>query len=59
VYAAEQITMSLDSLGAAAAPNDPQLRQAMGELYNYLERPSVYNPREFVALFRKAASRFE
>jgi hypothetical protein len=31
----------------------------MGELYNYLERPSVYNPREFVALFRKAASRFE
>lgn len=59
VYAAEQITMSLDSLGAAASPNDTQLRQAMGELYNYLERPSVYHPREFVGLFRKAASRFE
>jgi hypothetical protein len=59
VYAAEQITMSLDSLGAAVTANDAQLRQAMGEVYNYLERPSIYHPREFVTLFRKAASRFD
>jgi hypothetical protein len=58
-YAAEQATMSLDSLTAAVSGNDPKVQQAMGELYTYLEHPSAYNGREFAALFRKIAQRFE
>jgi len=58
-YAAEQATMSLDSLAAAVSGNDPKAQQAMGELYTYLEHPSAYNGRDFAALFRKVAQRFE
>ena len=49
--AAEQATMSLDALGAALG-RQPEL---MIPLYDYLERPSAYNPSEFVARFRRAA----
>jgi hypothetical protein len=28
----------------------------MGEVYTYLEHPSVYQPAQFVALFKKAAA---
>jgi hypothetical protein len=52
VHAAEVATMSLDSLTATYSPG---AQQAMAPLYDYLEHPSVYQPTEFVALFRRAA----
>lgn len=55
-HSAEQILMSLDALAAALTRNDKRVQQAMGEVYTFLEHPSVYNPRQFVALFRKAAA---
>jgi len=55
-HSAEQILMSLDALSAALTKNDRRVQQAMGEVYTYLEHPSVYNPRQFVTLFRKAAA---
>lgn len=51
VNAAEQATMSLDALGASLGRQP----EAMTPLYDYLERPSAYNPAEFAARFRKAA----
>jgi hypothetical protein len=51
VNAAEQATMSLDSLGAAIGRKP----EAMTPLYDYLEHPSLYNPANFVALYQKAA----
>jgi hypothetical protein len=54
VHAAEQATMSLDSLGAAVSGG--KLQQPIAELYNYLEQPSAYDPNTFVSLFRKAAA---
>jgi hypothetical protein len=63
VYAAEQATMSLDSLAAALSGGDPKVRQTaqqgMDELYARLEHPSAYNAREFAALFLKIAQPFE
>jgi hypothetical protein len=55
-HSAEQILMSLDALAAALTRNDKRVQQAMGEVYTFLEHPSVYNPRQFVTLFRKAAA---
>ncbi len=55
-HSAEQILMSLDALAAALTRNDKRVQQAMGEVYAFLEHPSVYNPRQFVTLFRKAAA---
>lgn len=55
-HSAEQILMSLDALAAALTRNDKRVQQAMGEVYTFLEHPSLYNPRQFVALFRKAAA---
>ena len=51
VNAAEQATMTLDALGAALG----KLPDAITPLYDYLERPSAYNPTEFAARFRRAA----
>jgi hypothetical protein len=59
VYAAEQATMSLDSLLAALSGSEQKQQPAMAELYNYLERPSAYNGRDFAAMFRKAAGRID
>jgi hypothetical protein len=52
VNAAEQATMSLDALTAALG-RPPERTTA---LYDYLEHPSSYRPRDFADLFRKAAS---
>ena len=51
VHAAEQATMSLDSLSNALGRKPA----GVAALYTYLERPSAYRPSEFVALYRKAA----
>jgi hypothetical protein len=51
VNAAEQATMSLDSLGTALG----RRQDAVAPLYDYLEHPSAYRPSEFAALFRRAA----
>ena len=51
VHAAEQATMSLDSLTAALGRKPA----GVAALYSYLERPSAYKPAEFVALYQKAA----
>ena len=59
VYAAEQATMSLDSLAAAESGNDRKVQQVVGELYTYLEHPSAYNARDFAALFRKVVQHLE
>jgi hypothetical protein len=59
VYAAEQATMSLDSLAAAVSGNDSRVQHAVSELYTYLEHPSAYNSRDFAALFRKVVQRVE
>jgi hypothetical protein len=53
VNAAEQATMSLDSLSAALGQSGKQ--QAVTGLYTYLEHPSTYKPSEFVAKFKAAA----
>jgi hypothetical protein len=50
VHAAEQATMSLDTLSAALGRKPA----GVASLYSYLERPSAYKPSEFVALYRKA-----
>jgi len=55
-HSAEQALMSFDALAAALTKNDSRVQQATGEVYTYLEHPSVYNPRQFVTLYRKAAS---
>jgi hypothetical protein len=52
---AEQLTMSLDALGAATSGNTPAFQGSMAKLYDYLEHPSTYHPGEFAALFRKVA----
>jgi len=52
INAAEQVTMTLDALGAALGRN-PDLT---APLYNYLEHPSTYRSNEFVGLFQKAAN---
>jgi hypothetical protein len=51
VHAAEQATMSLDALSAAAGR-----KPGVAALYSYLERPSAYKPAEFAALYQKAAA---
>lgn len=51
VNAAEQATMTLDSLGAALGRRD----EVVKPLYDYLEHPSLYKPIEFVGLYLKAA----
>jgi hypothetical protein len=56
VHSAEQVTMALDSLTAAYLPARAALQGSIDKLYNYLERPSVYQPSEFVTLFRQAAA---
>ena len=56
VHSAEQATMTLDTLAASVTGNSAGVQQAMGEVYTYLEHPSVYQPAQFVALFRKAAA---
>ena len=56
VHSAEQATMTLDTLAASVTGNAASVQQAMGEVYTYLEHPSVYQPAQFVALFRKAAA---
>ena len=53
VNAAEQATMSLDSLSAALGRTGKE--PAVTALYTYLEHPSSYKPSEFVAKFRAAA----
>jgi hypothetical protein len=53
VNAAEQATMSLDSLSTALGRTEKQT--AIGALYTYLEHPSTYKPSEFAAKFRSAA----
>lgn len=53
VHSAEQLTMALDSLSAASSVNRAS---SIDALYDYLEHPSVYQPQEFAALFRKAAA---
>lgn len=55
VQAAEQAAMSLDALGNAYAGGQPAAQAAIGKLYDYLEHPSVYDPSEFAAQFRRAA----
>jgi hypothetical protein len=55
VHSAEQATMSLDALAAAAWPGHQGFQSAIAKLYDYLEHPSVYQPAEFAAQFRKAA----
>jgi len=55
-HSAEQMLMSARFAGGGAERNDKRVQQAMGEAYTFLEHPSVYNPRQFVTLFRKAAS---
>jgi len=56
VNSAEQATMSLDALASALSPQGKTRQEAIDELYNYLEHPSVYQPAEFMARFRKAAA---
>jgi hypothetical protein len=51
VHAAEQATMTLDALSSALGRKPA----GVAALYTYLERPSVYRPSEFVALYQKAA----
>jgi hypothetical protein len=51
VNAAEQATMTLDTLGTAMGRNPDFTRP----LYDYLEHPSVYKPSDFVARYQKAA----
>jgi hypothetical protein len=48
--------MSLDALASALSPQGKTRQEAIDELYNYLEHPSVYQPAEFMARFRKAAA---
>jgi hypothetical protein len=54
VHSAEQAAMSLDALTSSWLGD--KLQPAMAPLYDYLEHPSLYQPGEFAALFRKAAS---
>jgi hypothetical protein len=58
-HSAEQATMALDALSAAYLDNAPAAQQAMAELYNYLEHPSVYQSGEFAALFRRVAAKVQ
>jgi len=58
-HSAEQATMTLDTLSAAYLGNQPAAQQAMAELYNYLEHPSLYQSGEFAALFRKVAAKVQ
>jgi hypothetical protein len=51
VNAAEQATMTLDTLGTAMGRNPDFTRS----LYDYLEHPSAYKPSDFVARYQKAA----
>src|SRR5262249_25680700 len=55
VHAAEQATMTLDTLGAAAGTNPAAFQAAIAKVYDYLEHPSTYQPAEFAAQFRKVA----
>jgi hypothetical protein len=52
VQAAEQATMAIDAIVAAAAPEGVVLRESIRKLYDYLEHPSTYRPGEFAQLFR-------
>ena len=56
VNSAEQATMSLDALTAALGPPDSARQEAITALYNYLEHPATYDPRNFAALYQKAAA---
>ena len=56
VQTAEQATMALDALGAAAWPGNQGFQALIAKLYDYLEHPSAYQPAEFAGLFRKAAA---
>lgn len=48
--AAEQATLTLDALGAVLN----RTPDALAPLYDYLERPSTYEPAEFVKRYRQA-----
>lgn len=56
VLSAEQATMALDSLLASLRGDQSKSIEPVSKLYEYLEHPSVYQPGEFTALFRKAAA---
>jgi hypothetical protein len=53
-HSAEQATMTLDALTAAYMGN--KLQAAIAGLYDYLEHPSLYQPAEFAAQFRRVAA---
>ncbi len=56
VNSAEQVTMTLDALGAAATGNAASFQTAIAKLYDYLEHPSAYHPGQFAEQFRKVAA---
>ncbi len=55
VQSAEQSTMALDTIAAAVADDNLQLKTAIKGLYDYLEHPSTYQPGEYARRFRAAA----
>jgi len=55
VQSAEQSTMALDTLAAAMANDNQDVRAGIKALYDYLEHPSTYRPGEYARRFRAAA----